>query len=68
MAHERMDFYAVVSIFNVLISLGAVFLIPHLGGDALILYGILITLIAFVTLLFYIIYCKRYFKANRLNV
>lgn len=62
MAHERMDFYAVVSIFNVLISLGAVFLIPHLGGDALILYGILITLIAFVTLLFYIIYCKRYFK------
>lgn len=62
MAHERMDFYAVVSIFNVLISLGAVFLIPHLGGDALILYGILITLIAFITLSFYIIYCKRYFK------
>ena len=28
MAHERMDFYAIVSIFNVLISLVAVFLIP----------------------------------------
>lgn len=62
MAHERMDFYAVVSIFNVLISLGAVFLIPHLGGDALILYGALIALIALITLVLYIGYAKRNFK------
>lgn len=62
MAHERMDFYAVVSIFNVLISLGAVFLIPHLGGDALVLYGALITLIALITLVLYIGYAKRNFK------
>lgn len=62
MAHERMDFYAIVSIFNVLISLGAVLLIPHLSGDALILYGVLITLIALITLLLYIGYAKRNFK------
>ena len=62
MAHERMDFYAVVSIINVLISLGAVFLIPHLGGDALILYGALIALIALITLVLYIGYAKINFK------
>lgn len=62
MAHERMDFYAVVSIFNVLISLAAVFLIPHLGGDALILYGALIALIALITLVLYIGYAKKNFK------
>lgn len=62
MAHERMDFYAIVSIFNVLISLVAVFLIPYLGGDALILYGVLITLIAFITLVLYVGYARRNFK------
>ena len=62
MAHERMDFYAVVSILNVLVSLGAVFLIPYLKGDALILYGILTTFIALITLLLYLLYSKRNFK------
>jgi O-antigen/teichoic acid export membrane protein len=62
MAHERMDFYAIVSIFNVLISLAAVFLIPHLGGDALILYGALTALIALITLVLYIGYAKKNFK------
>ena len=62
MAHERMNFYAVVSVLNVFINLGAVFVIPLLKGDALILYGILTTFVALFTLLMYIIYAKKHFE------
>ena len=62
MAHERMNFYAIVSVLNVFINLGAVFVIPLLKGDALILYGILTTFVALFTLLTYILYAKKHFK------
>lgn len=62
MAHERMNFYAIVSVLNVFINLGAVFVIPLLKGDALILYGILTTFVALFTLLMYIIYAKKHFE------
>lgn len=62
MAHERMDFYAFVSVFNALITLGCAFIIPIYGGDRLIFYAILIALIAFISLLFYIVYSKKHFK------
>lgn len=62
MAHERMDFYAVVSVFDVLIKLGIVFIIPYLDFDALILYGLLTTAVALFNLLLYFGYSKRNFK------
>lgn len=62
MAHERMDFYAFVSVFNALITLGCTFIIGAYGGDRLIFYAILIAIIAFISLLFYVIYAKRNFK------
>ncbi len=62
MAHERMDFYAFVSIFNAIITLGSVFFIQMYGGDRLIFYAVLITLIAFISLLLYIVYSKKHFK------
>ena len=41
MAHERMDFYAYVSIFDVVLSLLIVLLLPHIPCDSLLLYGFL---------------------------
>lgn len=62
MAHERMGFYAVVNIFDVLIKLGVILIIPFLNHDALILYGVLTTAVALVNLLLYLWYSKRNFK------
>ena len=62
MAHERMDFYAIVSVFDVLIKLGIVLIIPFLKSDALILYGLLTTAVALFNLLLYRGYSKRNFK------
>ena len=70
MAHERMDFFAIVSVIDVLLKLGIVFLIPLLHGDMLILYGILMAVISFIDFIMYFIYCKgnfeeiRYYKHN----
>lgn len=62
MAHERMDFYAVVSVLDVFIKLGAIFIIPSLKGDSLILYGVLITIVALFNLLLFLEYSKRNFR------
>lgn len=61
LAHERMDFYAVISVLDVLIKLGVIFAIPLLKSDALILYGVLITVVTLLNLLLYIWYCKHNF-------
>ena len=63
MAHERMDLYAVVSVIDVLIKLGIVFVIPFFDFDALILYGLLTTAVALFNLLLYFGYSKRNFEA-----
>lgn len=62
MAHERMDFYAIVSILDALLKLGIVFLLPLLSGDKLILYGVLFALISVVNFFLYFGYCKKRFK------
>ena len=67
MAHERMDFYAVVSVLNAITTLGCAFIIPIYGGDRLIFYAILITLIALFTLLIYILYTHRNFREIRIE-
>ena len=62
MAHERMDFYAVVNVLDALLKLGIVFLLPYLTIDQLLMYGILMSGISVVNFLIYYIYCKRNFK------
>ena len=61
MAHERMNFYAIISVCDVIIKLGGVLIIPLLEGDTLILYGIIMASVALINLLTYIWYCKRNF-------
>ena len=67
MAHERMDFFALLGIFDVVFKLLIVVLLPFFSGDKLILYGILYLFISFLNLLFYFIYSKKNFVEIKLS-
>lgn len=67
MAHERMDFYAVVNIVDAILKLGIVFVIPYLDGDNLIIYGLLLALISVFDFFWYYIYCKKNFAEIKLK-
>lgn len=67
MAHEKMDFYAVVSILDAVLKLLLVLLLPYLLGDSLILYGVVMLMINVVNFMLYYIYSKRHFKEIRFH-
>ncbi len=67
MAHERMGFYAAISVFNAVGTLGGAFLLPYLHQDNLIFYGVLILLLALLSLVAYIIYTRRSFSEIRFS-
>ena len=52
-AHERMSFYAYVSIVEVSLKLSAVFLLQYLGYDKLKLYAVLICAVALIIITIY---------------
>lgn len=60
-AHERMDFYAYVSIFEGIMRLLIVTLLAYLPYDKLITYGVLQMLVSVIVRLINVIYCKRRF-------
>lgn len=62
MAHERMDFFAIISVLDAVLKLAIVFAIPLFPGDSLIVYGILFALISVLNFFLYFIYCRRNFK------
>lgn len=61
MAHEKMDFYAIVSVLDVLLKLGIVLVLPLFFLDKLVLYGLLYSLISIVNFALYFIFCKKKF-------
>lgn len=67
MAHERMDFYAAVSVLDAVLKLAIVFAIPLFPGDKLIVYGALFTLISVLNFILYFIYCKRNFPEIKIK-
>lgn len=64
-AHEHMNFYALVSIIEVLLRLGIVFMLMWSPVDKLVTYGALLTIVAFVMLIVYVAYCHVTFKDCR---
>lgn len=60
-AHERMSFYAYLSIFEAILQLGIVFLLLAYKTDRLILYSILLCIVAIVVNLCYYAYCRHKF-------
>lgn len=67
MAHERMDFFAIISVLDAIIKLGIVFVLPYLRVDQLIMYGFLRSGVSVVNFLIFYIYCKRNFKEIKLH-
>ncbi len=61
MAHECMDFYALVSVLDAVLKLGIVFVIPYLQGNSLIIYGLLLMSISVFNFLLYFVYCRKNF-------
>lgn len=62
LAHERMDFYAIVSIGDALLKLIIVLILPYLSGDKLIVYGFLQVLVSSINFALYFGYSKKNFK------
>jgi O-antigen/teichoic acid export membrane protein len=64
-AHERMDFYAYTSIFDVLVKLAIVYLLVVISFDKLIGYGLFLTGATCLGALVSYIFCKRHFMECR---
>ena len=60
-AHEKMDFYAYMSIFDVTVKLIAIFTITLVPYDKLIFYSLLILVVNILSLFIYKWYCSRHF-------
>ena len=67
MAHERMGFYAIISVLNAVILLISVFIIKYLSFDALILYAIIQVLVAAFAMGAFAIFAKRKFAEIRFD-
>ena len=65
LAYEKMDYYAIVSIIDAAMKLAIVFVLPHLSGDSLILYGLMTLFISILNFILYSGYCRKKFKHLR---
>lgn len=65
-AHENMNFYALVSIAEVILRLGVAYILYITPFDQLITYSALLSVTSILLLSIYIIYCKKYFKDTKL--
>ena len=61
-AHERMDFYAIISIVEVSLKLAIVYILMIIAFDKLIFYSFLVFFVSIVVFLCYVVYCRRVFK------
>jgi len=66
LSQERMDFYAMVSIIDILLKLCAVLVLPHIPGEKLGTYGFLLMVVSLIDFLFYSIFAKK--KINGLKM
>lgn len=67
-AHERMNIYAYVSIYEALAKLGIVFLVQAIAADRLIIYGLLFLSVQVSVALVYNIYCQSKFQEARFRI
>ena len=66
-AHERMNVYACISIFDVVAKLIVVYLLTISSFDKLIFYALLILIIQILDILIYSLYCRFQFREIRLS-
>lgn len=70
MAKERMDYYAVVSMLDVIMKLIAIIILPYLPFDKLIIYSLITLIISIFDFVCYYIYAKQkiLIKKNGWNI
>lgn len=61
-AHEKMGFFAFVSVFDAIAKLVIAILLPYIGSDKLLVYGIYYLVITITNFIIYLFYCKRHFN------
>lgn len=67
-AHEKMSFYAVISLFDAFLKLAIVFVLPFILYDKLTSYSILLFAISLIDFILYRTYCKRKFNECRFHI
>lgn len=67
MAYEKMDFYAVIGIIDVILKLAIAIIVKFFNGDRLIIYGGLLLFISFANLALYYLYTVRNFPWLKLS-
>lgn len=67
-AHERMDFFAIISVLDAVLKLGIAFALPYLPGDNLIVYGALFAGISIANFILYVAYTKKNFEEVRIKI
>ncbi len=67
LSKERMDFYALVGIIDILLKLIIVIIIPYFSFDKLVLYGFLLLFVSFVDFLLFLLYTKLNFPELKLK-
>ena len=64
-AHERMDYYAYVSVFDVLVKMSIAYALFIIKGDKLLWYGVMMLAAATLNFLLYFGYARYQFKVLR---
>lgn len=67
MAYEKMNYYAIVGIVDVLLKLALALVIPYTTCDHLLFYGAMMLIITILTFVMYAVYAKVRFKTLKLN-
>lgn len=67
-AHEKMSFYAYVSILDACLKLGVIFILPYFAIDKLKLYAALIVAVSLVIRFISSVYCKRKFPECKYRI
>lgn len=58
-SNEKMDYYAIVSVLDVILKLIVILLLPYLPGDKLIIYGSFFLAVSIIDFLLYYFYVKK---------
>lgn len=67
MGHERMDFFALVSVLDAVLKLGIAFSLQFSSSDHLILYGVLLMGVEILNLILYVYYSIKNFEEIRVS-
>lgn len=67
-AHEKMSVYAYISIIEVILKLGIVYLLSISLFDKLIAYGVLIFAVQLLIRCIYQVYCHRHYEESRFRL